>query len=232
MPIKYHDRVFVAGQSSSGKSELLNYFFSRLTCQKVLMDTKGEFAIDDDRGNQIPPTRRAEDVDWSQPVIHFQELAGDLDEYDELCYQVVHRRNIAVCCHELGDLCEDQANKTPRWVRRHIRTGNVFGDGWLSGSQRPVGMPRQARTEAQHVIQMVPVLDPEDHKIVAPMMGINDYELRRLVDQAAALSPTGEYSFVWFDKRTKRPGFPGITLWPPLPENLRSQIRVRRTANV
>jgi hypothetical protein len=236
VPIKYHDRVFVAGQSSSGKSELLNFFFGFPRCQKILLDTKGEFAIDDpETGKAIPPIRDVSEIDWEHPapVIHFQEMGGDLDQYDELCYQVLHRRNIVICCHELADLCDDLPNRTPKWVRQAIRKGNVFGDGWLSGSQRPVGMPRQARTEAQHVIQMVPALDPEDHKIVCQMMGVSDYDLRQLCDQAAELSPTGAYSFVWFDKRLRRGDQEnGISIWPPIPEDKRAQIIVRRTADV
>lgn len=228
MPIRWHDRVFVAGQSSSGKSELLNHFFTELRNQKVLLDTKGEFAIEG-----VPITHTVDDIDWEAPVIHFNGFGADLGEYDRLCYDVMHRRNVSICCHELGDLCEDQPNRTPTWVRKAIRMGNVFGNGWLSGSQRPVGMPRQARTEAQHVIQMVPALDPEDHVIVAKMMGIHEQELRQYLAQAAALSPTGQWSFVWYDKR-RRLADPehGITVWPPLPEQLRARIMVSRTANV
>lgn len=231
MPIRWHDRVFVAGQSSSGKSELLNLFFTQIRTQKVLLDTKGEFAIDG-----VTAVHQADQIDWEQPVIHFEDLSGELEEYDKLCYDIIgrKRRNVVICCHELGDLCHDQPNRTPTWVRQAIRKGNVFGDGWLSGSQRPVGMPRQARTEAQHVIQMVPALDPEDHVIVAKMMGLSDYDLRQLLDQAAGLSPTGQYSWVWYDKRERlaSAGQRGLTIMPPLPENLRAQIIVSRTANV
>jgi len=232
VPIRWHDRVFVTGQSSSGKSEVLNYLFSRVRPQKILLDTKGEFAIDDEKGRAIRPTRRTKDIDWEQRVIHFQELAGDLDQYDELSWEIMQRRNIVVCCHELADLCDDQPNRTPKWVRQHIRKGNVFGNGWLSGSQRPVGMPRQARTEAQHVIHMVPSLDVDDHKIVAPMMRLNDYELHKHLDEAAALAQTGEFSFVWFDRRNRHSGASGLSLWPPLPDDRRRAIIVRRTADV
>lgn len=215
----------MAGQSSSGKSELLNCFFTRVEQQKILLDTKGEFAIDG-----VPPTRRADDIDWSAPVIHFQDLDGDLDEYDRLCYDVMQRRQITICCHELADLCEDQPNRTPKWVRQSIRKGNVFDNGWLAGSQRPVGMPRQARTEAQHVIQMVPALDPEDHRIVARMMGCSDHDLHAHIATAAKLSDTGQYSWIWHDKRRTLAGG-GLLLMPPLPEPMRREIMVRRTAD-
>jgi hypothetical protein len=228
LAIRWHDRLFLAGQSGSGKSEVLNYLFSRLQCQKILLDTKGEFAIDHPKtGQPIQPARSVDAIDWAAPVIHFQEMGGDLDAYDELCYEVLHRRNVVICCHELADLCDDLPNRTPKWVRQGIRKGNVFGDGWLSASQRPVGMPRQARSEAVHVLQMVPALDPEDHKIVASMMGVPDHELHRHIADAAALSPTGQFSFVWRDRRERT-----LSIWPPLPEPMRAGIIVRRTANV
>lgn len=222
MPIRFHDRLFLAGQSGSGKSEVLNYLFSRVRCQKILLDTKGEFAIDG-----VAPTRRAQDVDWGAPVVHFQELSGDLDEYDQLCYDVLHRRDVVTCCHELADLCDDQPNRTPKWVRQLIRKGNVFGDGMLSASQRPVGMPRQARTEAVHIMQMVPALDPEDHAVVAKMMGLRDHELHANIKQAAGLAPEGQFAFVWCDRRART-----VRVWPPLPDAYRGAIIVRRTADV
>jgi hypothetical protein len=79
---------------------------------------------------------------------------------------------------------------------------------------------------------MVPTLDPEDHKIVAAMMGVSDYDLRRHIDQASELAPDGRFSFVWFDRRARTSGEGGITLWPPLPDSHRAQIIVRRTADV
>lgn len=222
MPIRWHERVFVAGSTGSGKSEILNYLFSRVRCQKILLDTKGEFAIDG-----VPIARRADEIDWREPVIHFQDTDGDLDEYDRLAYDVLHRRNVVTCVHELADLCDDQPNRTPKWVKGLLRKGNIFGNGMLAGSQRPVGMPRQARSEAQHVIQMVPELDPADHPIVAKMMGLDEYVLRQHIGHAQQLSTTGEYSWVWFDQPARH-----VTVWPPLPDAQRGEIIVRRTANL
>lgn len=220
--IRWHDRVFVVGYTGSGKSEVLNLLFSGLRNQKLLLDTKPEFTIPD-----VTPVSRVEDIDWSAPVIHYRDLTGDLDEYDRLFFETHHRRNFTVCCHEVADLCEDQPNKAPKWVRMSLRKGNVFGNGQLLGTQRPVGMPRQCRTEAQHVIHMVPALDPDDEDIVAKMMKISTRELHDLIEQAVKLSPTGQFSAVWYDRRA------GATvLVPPLPEQTRARILVRRAVDL
>lgn len=220
--IRWHDRVFVVGYTGSGKSEVLNLLFTKLRNQKLLLDTKPEFTIPG-----VTPVSRVRDIDWSAPVIHYRDLSNSLTDYDELFYEAHHRRNFTVCCHELADLCEDQPNRAPEWVRKSLRKGNVFGNGILGGTQRPVGMPRQGRTEAQHVIHMVPQLDPDDHQIVAKMMQLSDHQLRRTLAEATNVSLTGEYSAVWFDRRAGK-----ITLIPPLPDHVRRSIIVRRAVDL
>jgi energy-coupling factor transporter ATP-binding protein EcfA2 len=223
--IRWHDRVFVVGYTGSGKSEVLNLLFSQLRNQKLLLDTKPEFTIPG-----VQPVSRVPDIDWSQPIIHYRDLANSLEDYDELFYEAHHRRNFTVCCHELADLCEDQPNRAPEWVRKSLRKGNVFGNGVLGGTQRPVGMPRQGRTEAQHVIYMVPQLDPDDHQIVAKMMQRTVPELDRLLGEASQLAPDPNepvYSAVWFDRRAGQ-----VTLVPPLPAHVRRRILVRRAVDL
>ncbi len=224
--IRWHDRVFVAGYTGSGKSEVLNLLFSQVRCQKVLLDTKPEFSIPD-----VVPTRSPEELHErlkSDPVIHYVDSSGDVDEYDEVFYECHHKRNLLVCCHELADLCEDQPGRAPKWVRAALRKGNIFGNGLYGGSQRPVGMPRQARTEAQHVIHMVPELDPEDHKILQRMMQLSSpRELSRILADATELSPTGQHSFAWYDRRARN-----LTFSPPLPDHVRKRILVRRHTNL
>ena len=222
--IRWHDRVFVVGYTGSGKSEILNYLFSGLRNQKLLLDTKPEFHIEG-----VQPVSRVEDIDFTQPIIHYRDLAGDLDAYDDLFYECHHRRNFTICCHELADLCEDQPNKVPKWVRMSLRKGNVFGNGILAGSQRPVGMPRQARTESQHAIHMTPALDPEDEEIVAKMMKMPVDELHRLLEEAAATSsdPEGRFAAVWHDRRVGE-----TKILPPLPPEVRAQIIVRRSVDL
>jgi hypothetical protein len=220
MGYNWHQRAFVVGETGSGKSEVLNLMFSQLRNQRLLLDTKPEFLIPD-----VPVVHQVDDIDWDQPIIHYRPSTGTLEEIDELFYDCYHRRNLTICCHELGDLCEDQPGRATTYTRKYIRGGNIFGNGLLAGSQRLVCIPRQARTESQHVIHMVPGLDPDDHKIAASMMRVNTLELDRLLAEAQQLAP--KHSAIWFEKQTRE-----LRLVPPLPEHLRRQIIVRRAVNL
>jgi hypothetical protein len=220
--VRWHDRVFVVGYTGSGKSEILNLLFSGLRNQKLLLDTKPEFSIPD-----VQPVSRPDHIDWSQPVIHYRDLANSLDDYDQIFFEAHHRRNLNITCHEVADLCNDEPSKTPEWVRKSLRKGNVFGNGLFLGTQRPVGMPRQCRTEAQHIVHMVPALDPEDEQIVAKMMRATVRELHDLLEEATALSPDGRFSAVWHDRRAGE-----TSLVPPLPDHVRSKILVRRAVDL
>jgi hypothetical protein len=215
----YNDRVFVAGQTRSGKSELLNVLFSELQVQKVLIDTKGEFAIDD-----VEPVEDPAAIDWREPVIHYRTSpAGDLGEIDELFQACMGRRRLTVCCHELSDLCDYSAQRTPRWVNAYISKGGAHGLGFYAGSQRPANVPMRAKTEAQHVFYVVPRLtEDRDHDAMAAPMGIDaralDSELR------GAQAEHGRYAFLWWDLRAQQ-----LTAWPPLPEPVRARNLVART---
>jgi len=218
--IRWHERVFVAGYTGCGKSELLNLMFSRVRAQRLLVDTKPEFEIPG-----VPVARSLEEIDWRAPIIHYQDASGDLDEYDRLFWRAHQQRNIVACVHELADLCEDQPNKTPKWVRAYIRKGNIRGNGLLAASQRPVGMPRVGRSEAQHVFSFNPPVDIEDRKIIAAMTQRPLEELDQALERASGLS--AEHSFVWFDR-----GGRTLKLSPALPEHVRTGIIVKRSINL
>ncbi len=220
--VRWHDRVFVVGSTGSGKSEVLNHMFSGLRNQRMLLDTKPEFYIPG-----VEPVSRPGDIRWDEPIIHYRDLASSLEDYDEIFYEAHHRRDFTICCHEFADLCNDEPSKTPEWVRKSLRKGNVFGNGLLGGTQRPVGMPRQCRTEAQHVIHMVPALDPEDEEVVAKMMGCTVRELHALLEEATNASPSGQFSGVWYDRRARQ-----MQIIPPLPDSVRAQIVVRRAVDL
>lgn len=227
MGINWHERLIVFGQTGAGKSEILNYQFSILRCQKVLLDTKPEFTIPG-----VQPVHSVDEIDWDQPIIHYRDLDNDLEEYDRLAWMILRRRHCVLCCHEAADLCEDQPNKTGTNVRKLLRKGNIRGDGALLGSQRLVGMPRQVRTEAQHAIHMIPELDPDDHKIAAPIMGVSTHELQQLLQDAAEHGIEVEpgrirYAALWHDRIAKR-----TTIIPPLPTHIRQRIIVRRAIDL
>jgi hypothetical protein len=218
--INWHDRVFVSGFTGSGKSGLVNHLFGGLRNQRLLLDTKPEFSI-----AGVEPVTAVEAIDWRAPVVHFIEADQDLDVIDRLFYVAGKRRNLTICVHELADLCDDQPSRTPKYVRRWLRVGNIFGNGLIGASQRPVGMPRQARTEAQHVFSMVPALDDEDHAIVAKLAQVPRAELYDMLAEAAQLSPNGRHSFVWIDRVAGK-----VRLCEPLPDHVRRRGIVRQRA--
>ena len=219
--IRDTDRVVVAGQTGSGKSELINFLASTgYRCQRLLVDSKDEFSVPG-----VQPAHHADDIDWEQPFIHYVDDRGDLREYDRLFRVCLERKagrerqgsyGLAVIVHELGDLCGDSPGQTPQWVNAYIRKGRAHGLGLLGGAQRPVNVPKAARTEAQHVFAFAPGFDPDDRPVVARMIGVSERELDDMLTRAAATSPTGEHSFIWHDKRARR-----TVIRPPLPDALR-----------
>lgn len=220
--IAFNQRVFVAGETRSGKSEFVNLLFSGFRCQRFLLDTKGgEWLIPG-----VQPTRDVAMIDWRQPIIHFITQTSEVDEVDELFQELNRRQNIVVCCHELGDLCGHSTNRTPASVNRYFSQGGAWGRGLLGASQIPVDIPKRAKTEAQHIVTFVPPMADDDLKTIAKMVsGIDAAELRLMLEECER--EFGRHSFIWF---TKGAGEPSV--WGPLPEHLRRGIIVRRAAGV
>lgn len=222
--IRFNDRVYVAGYTGSGKSVLINYLATvGYRCQKFLLDTKDEFTVPG-----VEPARRVHEIDWSLPLIHYIDDRGDLKEYDKLFQTFMQRRTgrragprtygLVVIVHELADLCGDTPGATPPWVSAYVRKGRAHGLGLLGGSQRPVNIPKASRTEAQHVFAFAPGFDPDDRVVIAKLMRLSETQLDELLQQATSLSPSGEHSYLWYDKRANH-----IAVRPPLPDALRRQ---------
>jgi hypothetical protein len=214
--------------NGSGKSVLINYIAcTGYRCQRLLVDTKDEFRVPD-----VEPVSDPDAIDWQQPFIHYVDSSGDKREYDKLFRACMTRRQeafdgprtygLVVVVHELADLCGDSPGATPQWVNAYIRKGRAHGLGLLAGSQRPVNLPKIARTESQHVFAFAPGFDPDDRPVVARCMGINEAELAQLLRQAWALSPNGQHSYLWYDRRART-----IAIRPPLPEHLRARVSIR-----
>jgi hypothetical protein len=99
----------------------------------------------------------------------------------------------------------------------YIRKTRAHGGGLIAGSQRPRNIPRIARTEAQHIFAFAPGFDPEDVPIVATCLGMSQGQCEDALQSAAELSPTGEHSYIWRDKRAR-----ATVVRPPLPDELRA----------
>ena len=220
--IRFNDRVIIFGRSGSGKSELTNHLATGPRCQRLLWDSKDEFTIPG-----VEPVYSPTAIRWDEPVIHLIDDSCDLDDVGRL-FQVCWDRKVGrtgmayglvVIVHELGDLCLDQPQKTPRPVINYIKKGRAHGLGLIGASQRPVNIPRSARTEVQHVCTFAGGLDSDDLPVAAKMHGMSVPELEQAITQASQL---GEHAYIWGDLRTKQ-----NTIRPPLPEHLRKRSLAR-----
>jgi energy-coupling factor transporter ATP-binding protein EcfA2 len=215
--VRFNDRVLVLGYTGSGKSELLNHQFSAIRCQRVLLDSKDEWKI-----AGVEPVRgEPAAIDWRAPIIHYVVgEAGNEDEIDELFRACFARRHLVVAAHELEDLCNYNAHRTPRHLRSYISQGRTHGLGLLGAAQRPLEIPKRARTEADH--HFVTVKRPDDMQEVARMFGV---ELRELDRELETARQHGEFAFLWHDKRAGE-----ISICPELPDRIRAASIVQRVS--
>jgi DNA helicase HerA-like ATPase len=197
--IRFNDRVLVLGSTGSGKSELLNVIFSRMRggAQRLLVDTKREFAIEG-----VEPASEVDAIDWSRPIIHYQDRGEGADEMQELFAACYARRRLMVAVHELSDVCAFRAARTPPAFDSYVSKGRALGLGLLAGSQRPFDIPMRAKTEADHVFAFVPRFQLEqDHRAAAITLGADPAMLARQLDEVQ--ETLGEHAFVHFDRRDR-----------------------------
>ena len=222
MGIRFQDRVFVDGSTTSGKSTLINHIAASFRCQVLLYDTKDEFTVPG-----VDAVHTPEGIDWSQRLIHVIDDAGELKETNRLFRAIWHRKvgrsehkdnyGLVIVIHELGDTCADQPGATPQWLSQVIRKGAAHKIGMVYGSQRPRNIPRVARTEAMHTISMARGLDPEDTQIVAGMHRMSVPEFQAALARASEL---GDFAALWYDKRARK-----NVILPPLgPGELRETL--------
>jgi len=216
--IRFTDRVIVLGRSGSGKSELVNHLAVMPRCQILKWDSKDEFTI-----AGVEPVYRPEDIRWDERVIHLVDDSCELEDVDRLfrlCWdrkvgRTGHAYGLVVVVHELGDLCLDAPQKTPRAVINYLKKGRAHGLGLIGASQRPRNIPVSARTEVQHVFTFSSGLDPDDLPIAAKMHRMTVPEFEQALEQARGL---GEHAYIWGDLRAGR-----NTIRPQLPDHLRAQ---------
>jgi hypothetical protein len=209
--------VFVAGASGGGKSVLLNHMATRFRCQRLLLDTKDEWNVPG-----ITPAHTVAGIDWIQPVIHLivdVDGGGDSTEISRLFRVAWHRKvgraqgkayGLVIIVHELGDICDDTPARTPTSFVNYVKKGDAHGLGLLAGTQRPVNVPKIARTQSEHVISMGLGFDTED---IPTMAGVHDLtvpEYERALAQAHAISP---HAYIYRNRITRT-----NIIRPPLPE--------------
>jgi hypothetical protein len=229
--VRFNDRALFVGSTGSGKSELINWLFAGMRCQRLLLDSKDEFAVPG-----VDPVRDVDAIDWSQRTVHFATAptAGP-DDYDAVFRACYHRHNLVVAVHELADVCDFTPNRTPRWFNAYVSKGRARGLGLLAGTQRPVQIPVRARTENEHVFMVGEQLMGDDHAAVASAMGQSPRELAQLVDNVQAQlggEPDEQgrrHAYLWFQRARRQ-----IVACPPLPAEHRRAIAgdVGRTLSI
>lgn len=195
--IRFNDRVLVLGSSQSGKSELLNLLFSRASggAQRVLVDTKSEFAI-----AGVEAAHEVDAIDWSAPIVHYQDHGGGAEEMQELFAAIFARRRIVAVVHEASDVCDFSAGRTPPAFNAICSKGAALGVGLWCGSQRPFEIPSRAKSEPLHVFVFAPrFLLEQDLKAAALTIGRDWRELGTMLDQVRA--ELGDHAFLHFDRR-------------------------------
>lgn len=227
---RYNDRALIIGSTGSGKSELINLYFAGMRTQRLLVDTKDEFQI-----AGVEPATDVGDLDWSERTLHYRAgpTAGP-DEFDQLFERCYHRRNLVVAIHELGDICEFQPNRTPRWFNAYLSKGRARGNGLLAGTQRPVQIPTRARSESDHVYMVGErLLIPSDHQAVAEAMAQEPRDLARLIDRVQAKlggepDPQGRtHAYLGFERSRRE-----LKAYPPIPDTHRRVIDVGRALEI
>lgn len=216
--IRFTDRVVIFGRSGSGKSVLTNHLGEQPRCQVVLYDTKDEFTVPG-----VEPVYKPSAIRWNERVIHVIDDScelGDVGRLFQACWdrkvgRTGQHYGLVVVVHELGDLCLDTPQKTPRPVINYIKKGRAHGLGLIGASQRPVNIPKSARTEVQHVFTFAGGLDPDDLPVAAKMHRMSVPEFEAALEQASQL---GEHAYIWGDIRARR-----NSIRPELPEHLRRQ---------
>lgn len=217
--IRYHERLLVAGPSESGKSELLNLFFSEMQCQRLLYDSKDEWSIP-----EVEPVRDPSWIDWREPIIHYIPTSTEVEEVDQVFLQAIEQRSgLWVCVHELGDLCEYNTNKTPNSVNRYLAQGGAKGRGFGGASQEPVDMPKRAKKEINHCYTMAPAMSDEHLAVIAAIVSnTSRQEMREEIEEVER--EHGPHSFMYWPRGSLRQP----ESFPPLPDWMRERIIVGR----
>jgi energy-coupling factor transporter ATP-binding protein EcfA2 len=234
--VNYNDRVLVLGSTGSGKSEVLNYLAAGVACQRLILDTKDEFIVPG-----VEPVRRVDAIDWDQRTVHYRtdpEVVPACDAKKgrcDRCFDCLFRAAyyqpdaLVIVVHELGDVCDFNAGKTPKFVNAYISKGRARRKGLWAGSQRPVTIPVRARGEAEHVFMVGErFLYPADHQAVADTMGQDPNRLETLIDsvqeQLGVPDADGRtHAYLWFDRRRRQ-----VIACPQLPDTHRRAIDVGR----
>jgi energy-coupling factor transporter ATP-binding protein EcfA2 len=182
-----HRAVFI-GMTGTGKTELAKAIVPQYP-YLVVLDGKAELDLPNARYAHSPedfgkiPFRPYEPIIY-QPDTQF----WDRDSWDQVFMSCYLRKNHTIYVDEI--YCVVENNVAPRMYLACVTRGRSRNIRTISGSQRPVWIPKVVLTEAEHHV-LFTLQNPDDRKIMAGYMG-----------EKVLLDLTDEHSFYYYGKRS------------------------------
>lgn len=172
--IRAGHKFFIGGQNGCGKSTLATEFASRLD-RVLVYDPKIDPAAEIPNAAIVTTADAAVRALPGRVLYRPQGVESDeaADRFDRICGKILDdaragRGATAIVVHELMFLATSY-RAGPRF-RELIVGGRSLGITCILVSQRPVGVPVWARSEAQHMACFT-LLDPDDRREMAALMG-------------------------------------------------------------
>jgi hypothetical protein len=207
-PIRYEDRIFVTGMTSSGKSTLCRRLFLSAAAPRLVIDPKGsELTMIPGSVTFSDPGRatNSRGESWREAAT---ARFVPVDPYDLDCYSALYDWIFAagprsVWCDEAGFVFPSSGGN--RGGRRVLSQGRSKHIGHMACHTRPKRVDLDLISQAAHTFVFA-TPGTEDRRLLADNMGVP----RDVFEEAHAQIP--EYGFLWWQQRARE-----LTICDPLP---------------
>ncbi len=154
--IKSNDRVFVLGQTGSGKSYFAQNMLYPAFKRIVAHDYKWEMNV------QGRITHNPLDIMKHSRII-YRPVDGSIEDFDMLCKTIFQIGNIMLYVDECAPF--SGANMIPIWYGNLMRMGRSRNCGVINLSQRPMAISNVLLSEAHHFFVFRLQLEGDRRKI-------------------------------------------------------------------
>lgn len=189
--MRYHDRIFITGATSTGKSHLARQLFRNAAAPRLVIDPA------DSNLTRVPGARTYRDPARppDAPTIRFVPTDPyDLDAYDAVYRWAFNHFPRYVWVDEAGIVLP--AHGAPRGARALLVQGRKREIGHLALHTRPREVDSNLIAQAAH-LAVFDLPNPDDRRRIADLAGIPP---RQLEDLMAALPVHG---FLWWQQRER-----------------------------